>query len=186
MHFIDDKSSLIQVVAWCRQVSSHYLSQCWPRIYVTMWHHWVNCGGKCFSSLNHVSELQFNKDKTAWFYLILSKTCIGFMSMYFFFFFSPGVTWVTCQGRAAWLVQGHQRLGKEHINFNLLNVNMKTIHPSIQGWLDGWHVRKSIQDFILWRPVYCYYGVWVFRCHSLRTPDVTLAWLGMGTCVVEN
>ena len=27
----DDKSTLIQVMAWCRQATSHYLSQCWPR-----------------------------------------------------------------------------------------------------------------------------------------------------------
>ena len=27
---IDDKSTLIQVMAWCRQATSHYLSQCWP------------------------------------------------------------------------------------------------------------------------------------------------------------
>ena len=27
----EDKSTLVQVMAWCRQVTSHYLSQCWPR-----------------------------------------------------------------------------------------------------------------------------------------------------------
>ena len=27
---IDDKSTLVQVMAWCRQATSHYLSQCWP------------------------------------------------------------------------------------------------------------------------------------------------------------
>ena len=27
----DDKSTLVQVMAWCLQASSHYLSQCWPR-----------------------------------------------------------------------------------------------------------------------------------------------------------
>ena len=27
----DDKSTLVQVMAWCRQTPSHYLSQCWPR-----------------------------------------------------------------------------------------------------------------------------------------------------------
>ena len=27
----DDKSTLIQVMAWCRQATRHYLSQCWPR-----------------------------------------------------------------------------------------------------------------------------------------------------------
>ena len=27
----DDKSTLVQVMAWCCQATSHYLSQCWPR-----------------------------------------------------------------------------------------------------------------------------------------------------------
>ena len=27
----DDKSTLVQVMAWCYQASSHYLNQCWPR-----------------------------------------------------------------------------------------------------------------------------------------------------------
>ena len=27
----DDKSTLVQAMAWCRQATSHYLSQCWPR-----------------------------------------------------------------------------------------------------------------------------------------------------------
>ena len=26
-----DKSTLVQVMAWCRQATSHYLNQCWPR-----------------------------------------------------------------------------------------------------------------------------------------------------------
>ena len=29
--FTDDKSTLVLVMAWCRQAASHYLSQCWPR-----------------------------------------------------------------------------------------------------------------------------------------------------------
>ena len=28
----DDKSTLVQVMAWCWQATSHYLSQCWPRM----------------------------------------------------------------------------------------------------------------------------------------------------------
>ena len=32
----DDKSTLVQVMAWCRQASSHYLNPCWPRS------QWVN------------------------------------------------------------------------------------------------------------------------------------------------
>ena len=27
----DDKSTLVQLMVWCRQATSHYLSQCWPR-----------------------------------------------------------------------------------------------------------------------------------------------------------
>ena len=29
--FTDDQSTLVHVMAWCRQATSHYLSQCWPR-----------------------------------------------------------------------------------------------------------------------------------------------------------
>ena len=31
LDFTDDKSTLVQVMVWCRQATSHYLSQCWPR-----------------------------------------------------------------------------------------------------------------------------------------------------------
>ena len=31
LDFTDDLSTLVQVMAWCRQATSHYLNQCWPR-----------------------------------------------------------------------------------------------------------------------------------------------------------
>ena len=31
LEFTDDQSTLFQVMAWCRQAASHYLSQYWPR-----------------------------------------------------------------------------------------------------------------------------------------------------------
>ena len=31
LDFTDDKSTLVQIMAWCHQASSHYLSQYWPR-----------------------------------------------------------------------------------------------------------------------------------------------------------
>ena len=31
LDFTDDQSTLVEVMAWCRQATSHYLSQCWPR-----------------------------------------------------------------------------------------------------------------------------------------------------------
>ena len=48
----DDKSTLVQVMAWCRQATSHYLNQCWPR---SLWPYgvtrpqWVNIPGCGFS-----------------------------------------------------------------------------------------------------------------------------------------
>ena len=30
--FTDDQSALVQVMAWCRQATSHHLGQCWPRM----------------------------------------------------------------------------------------------------------------------------------------------------------
>ena len=31
LDFTDDQSTSVQVMAWCRQATSHYLSQCWSR-----------------------------------------------------------------------------------------------------------------------------------------------------------
>ena len=36
----DDKSALVQVMAWCHQATSHYLGQCWPKLC----HHMVSLG----------------------------------------------------------------------------------------------------------------------------------------------
>ena len=44
----DDKSTLVQVMAWCRQATSHYLSQCWHRSmspYGITRPQWVNSHG---------------------------------------------------------------------------------------------------------------------------------------------
>ena len=41
----DDNSALVQLMAWCRQATSHYLSQCWPTIlspYGVTRPQWVN------------------------------------------------------------------------------------------------------------------------------------------------
>ena len=34
LDFTDDQSILVQVMAWCHQATSHYLSQCWPRVWL--------------------------------------------------------------------------------------------------------------------------------------------------------
>ena len=43
--FTDCKSALVQVMAWCCQATSHYLSQCWPSsvsLYCITRPQWVN------------------------------------------------------------------------------------------------------------------------------------------------
>ena len=45
LDFTEDKSTLVQVMAWCRQATSHYLSQYWPKSvspYGVIWPQWVN------------------------------------------------------------------------------------------------------------------------------------------------
>ena len=47
----DDQSTLVQVMAWCRQVTRHYLSQCWPispSSYGVTRPQWVNIQIICF------------------------------------------------------------------------------------------------------------------------------------------
>ena len=47
LDFTDDQSTLVPVMAWCSQATSHYLSQCWHR---SLWPYgitrpqWVNVG----------------------------------------------------------------------------------------------------------------------------------------------
>ena len=53
--FTDDKSTLVQVLAWCRQATSHYLGQCWPRYilpYGVARPQWV----KLYSHMGHNDE----------------------------------------------------------------------------------------------------------------------------------
>ena len=63
----DDKSTLVQVLAWCRQATSHYLSQCWPRSmspYGFTRPQWVNTSRKnCWH--NNTLRLRQNGDHFA-------------------------------------------------------------------------------------------------------------------------
>ena len=45
LDFTDDLSTLVQVITWCRQATSHYLNHCWPRSltpYAVTRPQWVN------------------------------------------------------------------------------------------------------------------------------------------------
>ena len=57
----DDKSTLVQVMAWCRQATSHYLSQCWPRSlspYGVTWPQWASIGSDNGLVLKRVAQCQ--------------------------------------------------------------------------------------------------------------------------------
>ena len=50
LDFTNDQSTLVQVMAWCRQATSYYLSRCWPRSlspYGVTRPQWVNSVVEC-------------------------------------------------------------------------------------------------------------------------------------------
>ena len=62
----DDKSTLVQVMAWCRQATSHYLNQCWPSSmspYGVTRPQWVNqtFWKNFWKNLNQIQKLYFKK-----------------------------------------------------------------------------------------------------------------------------
>ena len=62
----EDKSTLVQEMAWCRQATSHYLNQCWPRSptpYGVTRPHWV----KPFSQLPSHPFMQIRMTVHSWF-----------------------------------------------------------------------------------------------------------------------
>ena len=60
LDFTDDQSTLVQVMAWCRQATSHYLSQCWLT-YLSpcgiIRSQWVNCSSACEVTLNSFGNI---------------------------------------------------------------------------------------------------------------------------------
>ena len=56
----DDKSTLVQVMAWCHQATSHYLSQCWPSSmspYGITRPQWVKWNNLFWRSIHYVNSL---------------------------------------------------------------------------------------------------------------------------------
>ena len=54
---LTDKSTLVQVMAWCHQATSHYLSQCWPKFmlpYGVTRPQWVNMHLKIMFPINQL------------------------------------------------------------------------------------------------------------------------------------
>ena len=54
LYLIDDTSTLVQVMAWCRQATSHYRNQCWP----DLCRHVMTLGLNELNSAQHLSLIE--------------------------------------------------------------------------------------------------------------------------------
>ena len=70
---MSEKSTLVQVMAWCHQATSHYLNQCWPRSltpYGVTGPQWVK------PPIGYPGQEKFNKQMVYQFFL-WSKQCLN-------------------------------------------------------------------------------------------------------------
>ena len=64
LNLSNDKSTLIQVMAWCHRATSHYLSQCWPNVDPDLCHPMASLGHK---KLVHRLSASSNYFKSIWY-----------------------------------------------------------------------------------------------------------------------
>ena len=65
-HFTNERSTLVQVMAWCRQATSHFLSQCWPSSmspYGITRPQWVNALCTCYIATGIVCNYKGNQSQ---------------------------------------------------------------------------------------------------------------------------
>ena len=87
----DDKSTLVQVMAWCRQATSHYLNQCWPSFlspYGVTRPQWVNLSwprpAECHMAQNNLVNIGLgNVLLTAWWHQAFIRNNFRLSSMRF-------------------------------------------------------------------------------------------------------
>ena len=85
----DDQSTLVQVMAWCRQATSHYLNQCWHRFispYGITRPQWVNT----YTNSNNQKQMhlfQHHKECTG---LAETRISSNFKAVYHKFMLAPG------------------------------------------------------------------------------------------------
>ena len=89
----DDNSTLVQVMAWCRQAASHYLSQCWPKAmasYGITRPQWVN--KEIFAQQKNLSVTQYltvfilwayNQSINVWCYQLPNKNSQTYLKVIF-------------------------------------------------------------------------------------------------------
>ena len=113
-HLTDHQSTLVQVMAWCCQATSHYLIQCWPRslspYYITR-PQWVNSSapGRCGNDFKSVMSEQM-----LW---------VGFMS-------------TSCKTAFKWLPQDTFDDMSTFTRYNITRCHQATGHYLSQCYLD--------------------------------------------------
>ena len=68
-YLTDHKSTLVQVMVWCRQATSHYLSQCWLSSlspYGVVRPQWVNDSNIIWLMISHIATIKSNMTIMAW------------------------------------------------------------------------------------------------------------------------
>ena len=99
--FTDDKSALVQVMAWCRQATRHNLNQCWPRFKppsgITrpqwVWILVLAVDKPCVNFLGRIMHASW----TIWTILIVPSPSQGYITShkagYFVYCYMPGYPW---------------------------------------------------------------------------------------------
>ena len=130
----DDKSTLVQVMAWCHQATSHYLSQCWPRSMspngVTR-PQWVN--GCMLSYHSGLFHWHWDRDKMATISQTTLSNAFSWMKMLEF------------QLKFHWsLFLRVQLTIFQHWFRQWLGAIQATSHYLNQWWLVYWHIYASL------------------------------------------
>ena len=112
----DDKSPLVQVMVWCCQATSHYLSQCWPKSMspnVVTRPQWVNTANGYQHCMCHFIEWFNYVDCIAWIIFHSLQACGPF------------------GGQWTWLSLGHHYLLPNHGYENNADLLGKISHKTI-------------------------------------------------------
>ena len=106
LDFTDYQSTLVQVMAWCRQATSHYLNQCWPRslsLYSVTRPQWVNfiqrsapgsisksCGWKSCQDTWPTCNANLGTSDVWAFYMMKSEDYVGVFRKIYQWFYVKG------------------------------------------------------------------------------------------------
>ena len=83
-NLVDDKSTLVQVMAWCHQETSYYMNWCWPRFLISQSltrEHWVKRKMateymKCIALLWHIGDTANKEMQSGSFEVFVLITCL--------------------------------------------------------------------------------------------------------------